>query len=242
MWNQLRPVRITRGYLKFPDGSVLAETGDTKVICSATIEEKTPLFLKGTGQGWVTAEYGMLPGSTPTRMQREATRGRPGGRTLEIQRLIGRALRAVVNLGALGERTVWVDCDVIQADGGTRTASITGAFVAVVDALSAARESGLMQRLPVNDFLAATSVGIVDDTFLLDLAFDEDSRARVDMNVVMTGRGNMVEIQGTGERAPFSVAEMERLITLARDGITQLIEVEKAALGPLAMEVGRAGE
>ncbi len=238
-WNQLRPVKITRGYLKYSDGSTLVESGDTKVICTANLDEKPPSFLKGTGQGWITAEYGMLPGSTPTRSQREASRGRPGGRTLEIQRLIGRSLRAVVDLAVLGERTVWIDCDVIQADGGTRTASITGSFVALVEALDKARQRGLVEGIPVTDYLAAISVGIVEDTFLLDLAYDEDSRARVDMNLVMTGKGNIVEIQGTGERAPFSYSEMERLISLAREGIATLIDIEKQVLGPLAQEVGR---
>ncbi len=239
-WNQIRPVRITRGYLKFSDGAALVEAGDTKVICTANLDDKAPSFLKGTGQGWVTAEYGMLPGSTPTRSQREASRGRPGGRTLEIQRLIGRSLRAVVDLSALGEHTVWVDCDVIQADGGTRTASITGSFVAMVDALDKARNRGMFDLLPVRDFLAAISVGIVENTLLLDLAYDEDSKARVDMNLVMTGAGDVVEIQGTGERAPFSQSEMERLISLAREGVGALVEIERATLGPLAAEVGRA--
>jgi len=238
-WNQLRPVKIIRNYIKYPEGSVLIEMGDTKVICAASFEDRTPPFLKGTGQGWVTAEYGMLPSSTPARTAREVTRGRPAGRTMEIQRLIGRALRAVVDVTLLGERTVWVDCDVIQADGGTRTASITGAFVAVVDALAKARERGLIQTLPVTDFLAAVSVGIVNDCFLLDLSFDEDSKARVDMNVVMTGDGRIVEIQGTGEGAPFSQNEMARLFDLAREGIAYLVGVQKDALGPLAQEVGR---
>ncbi|MCR4399205.1 MAG: ribonuclease PH [Firmicutes bacterium] len=240
-WNELRPLRITRGYLKYSDGSALVEAGDTRVLCTANLEDKTPAFLKGTSHGWVTAEYGMLPGSTPTRSQREASKGRPGGRTFEIQRLIGRSLRAVVDLAALGERTLWVDCDVIQADGGTRTASITGAFVAVVEALDKARQRGVVQGLPVRDFLAATSAGIVEDTLLLDLAYDEDSRARVDMNLVMTGGGHVVEIQSSGEGAPFSLTEMERLISLAREGIASIIDAEKAVLGPLALEIGRGG-
>lgn len=237
-FSDLRPVRIQRNYIEHAEGSVLIEVGKTRVICTATVEEKTPPFLKGTGQGWVTAEYGMLPRSTPVRNQREATKGKIGGRTSEIQRLVGRALRSVVNLKALGERTIWLDCDVIQADGGTRTASITGAFVAMVDAMDGLRRSGVISAIPVTDFLAATSVGIVESRPLLDLCYDEDSRAEVDMNVVMTGNGRFVEVQGTGEQRPFSPEELSELLALAREGIARLIEIQKEALGPIAAEVG----
>ncbi|MEW6524885.1 MAG: ribonuclease PH [Bacillota bacterium] len=232
-----RPVRLTRGFTKFAEGSVLMEMGDTRVICTVSVEDRVPPFLKGAGHGWVTAEYSMLPGSTPTRTVRESARGRLGGRTMEIQRLIGRSLRSVVDLHALGERTLWVDCDVIQADGGTRTASITGAFVALVDALHRIRGDS-RGVLPLTDFLAAVSVGMVGDWALLDLDYQEDSMARVDMNVVMTGRGQLVEIQGTGEGAPFSPMEMEKLLGLARTGVERLLEAQRAALGELAAEVG----
>jgi ribonuclease PH len=236
--SELRPVAITRGFTRFAEGSVLIEVGDTRVLCNVSVEDKVPPFLKGMGQGWITAEYAMLPRATPTRTMREATRGRLGGRTMEIQRLIGRSLRAAVDLYALGERTLWVDCDVIQADGGTRTAAITGAYVALVDALAHIR-SDPGQSLPVLDFLAATSVGVIGDQAVLDLDYQEDSMARVDMNVVMTGRGQLVELQGTGEGAPFSPAELDRLLQLARDGIDRLIGLQREALGSLALEVGR---
>ena len=205
---ELRPVRITRKYIKHAEGSVLIEVGDTKVICTASVEDKPPQFLKGEGKGWVTAEYGMLPRATGIRTLREAARGKIGGRTYEIQRLIGRSLRAVVDLAALGERTVWLDCDVIQADGGTRTASITGAFIALVDALNNLREQGILSRIPISDFVAATSVGRLKRELILDLCYEEDSAAEVDMNVVMTGSGRFVEVQGTGEEASFTRQEM----------------------------------
>ncbi|HPZ90519.1 MAG: ribonuclease PH [Firmicutes bacterium] len=230
MNNQLRAVHITPGINKYAEGSVLIEWGDTKVICTATVEEKVPAFIKGTGQGWVTAEYAMLPRATETRNVRDAARGRIAGRTHEIQRLIGRSLRAVVDLKRLGERTLWLDCDVLQADGGTRTASLTGAFVAMVLAMEnlAARE--ILEVVPVTDFLAAVSVGIVDGKCLLDLQYQEDSMAQVDMNIVMTGRGEFVEIQGTAEGKPFTPAELEELLNLARTGIGMLVDKQAAAL------------
>lgn len=228
--DQMRPVNIIPGFIKHPDGSVLIEAGDTRVICTAMVEEKVPPFLKGSGTGWVTAEYSLLPGSTNTRTAREAARGRISGRTSEIQRLIGRSLRAVVDFKALGERTVWIDCDVIQADGGTRTASITGSFVALYLALEKLRERGMIAELPILDHVAAVSVGIVDDTPLLDLEYVEDSRAEVDMNVVMTGRGSFVEIQGTAEGRPFTDEEHAILIGMARKGIMELVQLQKEAV------------
>lgn len=228
--DQMRPVNIIPGFIKHPDGSVLIEAGDTRVICTAIVEEKVPPFLKGSGTGWVTAEYSLLPGSTNTRTPREAARGRISGRTSEIQRLIGRSLRAVVDFKALGERTVWIDCDVIQADGGTRTASITGSFVALYLALAKLRERGVIAELPILDHVAAISVGLVDDVPLLDLEYVEDSRAEVDMNVVMTGRGSFVEIQGTAEGRPFTDEEHAILISLARQGIMDLVQLQKEAV------------
>lgn len=236
--DQLRPVRITRNYIKHAEGSVLIEIGDTRVICTATVEDKVPLFLKGEGKGWITAEYGMLPRSTGVRTPREAARGKIGGRTCEIQRLIGRSLRSVVDLAALGERTVWLDCDVIQADGGTRTASITGAFVALVDALNRLKEQGQIDRIPVSDFVAATSVGRLNGRIYLDLCYEEDSAAEVDMNIVMTGSGRFVEVQGTGEEASFTRQEMDRMIELAAQGISRLILHQKEALGAAAAGIG----
>lgn len=230
---ELRPVSITRNYLKYPEGSVLIEMGDTKVICTASIEDKVPPFLKGGGKGWITAEYSMLPRSTPVRTPRDITRLRLNGRSCEIQRLIGRSLRAVVDLEKLGERTVWIDCDVIQADGGTRTASITGSFVAMADALRSLMEQGVLEEVPLRDYLAAVSVGKVEGELRLDLCFDEDSQAEVDMNVVMTGAGEFVEIQGTAEGKPFTGEEHELLLTLASEGIEQLIAIEKELLGDL---------
>ncbi len=230
-FDEPRPVNIIPGYTKFAPGSVLIETGDTRVICTASVEDKVPPFLKGTGTGWITAEYSMLPGSTPTRTAREATRGRISGRTSEIQRLIGRSLRAVVDLSALGERTVWIDCDVIQADGGTRTASITGAFVALYLALVKLKNEGIIERIPVTDYVAATSVGIVKGIPLLDLEYGEDSEAEVDMNVVMTGSGKFIEIQGTAEHNPFSCEELDELLRLAKKGISLLIAKQKEVLG-----------
>ncbi len=238
-WDEPRPVRIERSYIKHAEGSVLVEVGDTRLICTATVEDKVPPFLKGTNKGWVTAEYGMLPRSTPERTPREASRGRQGGRTFEIQRLIGRSLRSVTLLGSLGERTIWLDCDVIQADGGTRTAAITGSFVALVDALQHLRSSGVLEYLPLTDFVAAISVGLVDGIPLLDLRYEEDSRAQVDMNVVMTAGGRLVEIQGTGEQAPFTQEEMEQMLRLAHSGIGMLVEVQRRVLGELAAEIGK---
>lgn len=229
--DELRPVKITKNYIKHAEGSVLIEVGDTKVICTATVEEKIPGWLKGTGKGWVTAEYGMLPRSAQVRIPRESAKGRITGRTYEIQRLVGRALRSVVDLEKLGERTVWLDCDVIQADGGTRTASITGAFVALADALAGLKQQGLIEGIPVNDYLAAVSVGKVADTVLLDLAYDEDSRAQVDMNVVMTRGGKFVEVQGTAEESPFSREELDELLGYAEKGIIELVKMQQAALG-----------
>ncbi|MCL6634891.1 MAG: ribonuclease PH [Peptococcaceae bacterium] len=239
--DQLRPVRITRNYNKYAEGSVLIEMGDTRVICTATVEDKAPLFLKGEGKGWVTAEYGMLPRATGTRTPREAARGKVGGRTYEIQRLIGRSLRSVVDLAALGERTILLDCDVIQADGGTRTASITGAFVALVDALNRLKEQGLLNRVPVRDFVAAVSVGRLKDQVILDLCYEEDSAADVDMNIVMTGSGRFVEVQGTGEEASFTRREMDEMIELAAQGIGRLIACQKEALGDAAAGIREGG-
>ena len=227
---ELRKIQIVKNYIKHAEGSVLIEAGDTKVICTATLEEKTPPFLRGSGKGWVTAEYGMLPRSTGSRNPRESVRGRMGGRTHEIQRLIGRALRAVLDLTALGERTILIDCDVIQADGGTRTASITGAFVALADALRKMQDKRLIAKNPLNDFVAAVSVGMIAGVPMLDLNYHEDSRAEVDMNVVMTGAGSFVEIQGTAEGAPFTKAEMEQMLNLAAQGVQQLIGRQKEAL------------
>lgn len=237
--NELRPVKMTVNYIKFAEGSVLIEVGDTKVICAATIEEKVPPFMRGEGKGWVTAEYSMLPRATESRNIRESSRGKVGGRTMEIQRLIGRALRSVVDLQALGERTIWIDCDVIQADGGTRTASITGGFVAMVLAMGKLFKEKGLQRLPVNDFLAATSVGLVDEASLLDLCYAEDSKAKVDMNIVMTGSGKYVEIQGTGEEDPFSAEELHTFLELGKKGVEDLIQYQKDALGELAAYIGK---
>ncbi len=228
--DQLRCVRITRGYLKHPEGSVLIEVGDTKVICTATVEEGVPPFLKGQGTGWVTAEYSMLPRSTHARSQREAARGKIGGRTHEIQRLIGRSLRSVTDLEKLGERTLWIDCDVIQADGGTRTASITGAYVAMHDALKKLQMEGVFDEIPLIDSLAAVSVGIVGGEVRLDLDYEEDSRADVDMNFVMTGSGRYVEIQGTAETTPFAEDELEAMKRLAVKGIAELTEIQRKVL------------
>ena len=228
--NELREVRITRNYTKHAEGSVLIECGDTKVICTASVDEKVPPFLKGKNQGWVTAEYGMLPRSTGTRIQREAASGKQSGRTQEIQRLIGRALRAVVDLQKLGERTIQIDCDVIQADGGTRTASITGAFVALHDAVSKLLKQKAIASSPVMDFVAAVSVGICQGKPVLDLDYQEDSACDTDMNVVMTGSGGLVEVQGTAEGEPFTREQMDALLELAQSGVRQLIAKQKTAL------------
>lgn len=229
-YDQLRPVRIIPGYLKHPDGSVLIEAGDTRVICSAIVEDRVPPFLKGTGSGWVTAEYSLLPSSTETRTQREAAKGKISGRTSEIQRLIGRSLRAVVDLENLGERTIWIDCDVIQADGGTRTASITGAFVALSMALNKLHSNGIINEIPLIDFVSAISVGKVDGELILDLEYSEDFRADVDMNVVMTGSGEFIEIQGTAEGVSFSKQELDEMLALAYRGIVELIALQKQVL------------
>lgn len=228
--NALRPIKITPDFIPSAEGSVLIEAGNTRVIITATVEDSVPSFLKGTGKGWVTGEYGMLPRSTEERTPREASRGRQSGRTLEIQRMIGRTLRAVTDLKALGERTVWLDCDVIQADGGTRTASVTGAFVALALALERMVAAGMLRNVPLFDSLAATSVGIVNDELLLDLAYDEDSHAQVDMNVVMTGLGRFVEVQATAEGRPYTEQELQRLLELAASGIRRLIEAEQELL------------
>ncbi len=227
---ELRPVRIQRAVLKYAEGSALIELGGTRVLCAASVEEGVPQFLKGTGRGWVTAEYGMLPRATETRTPREASRGRQGGRTLEIQRLIGRSLRAVTDLDAFGERTVWIDCDVLQADGGTRTASITGAYVALVDAFRTLVARNVTSTVPVRDAVAAVSVGLVGGRALLDLDYREDSAADLDMNVVMTGRGEFVEVQATGEERPFTREHLDALLELAWTGIRQLLEVQQRAL------------
>jgi len=231
--NQLRTTTMTPNYLMHAEGSVLIEAGFTRVICTASVEDRVPGFLRNTGKGWVTAEYGMLPRATSTRMQREASSGKVGGRTQEIQRLIGRSLRSVTNLTALGERTIWIDCDVIQADGGTRTASITGAFVALALALEKLRARDVVKTIPLSDYVAATSVGIVDGEPLLDLAYDDDSRADVDMNIVKTGNGRFIEVQGTAEAEPFGREALMTLLDLADLGITQLVEKQRAIVGHL---------
>jgi ribonuclease PH len=228
--DQMRPLKITPDFISSAEGSVLIELGNTRVICTATIDDGVPGFLKGQGKGWVTSEYGMLPRATEERTPREAARGKQSGRTLEIQRLIGRSLRAVTDQEALGERTVWLDCDVIQADGGTRTASITGAFVAMAMAFDRLVAAGILKRTPLIDTVAATSVGLVDDRALLDLAYEEDSRAEVDMNVVMTGAGDFVEIQASAEARPFTGSEMQDLLALAAAGIRRLSEAQRALL------------
>jgi len=227
--DKIRKVNITRNYNKYAEGSCLIELGNTRVICTASIEESVPPFLKGTGTGWVTAEYGMLPRSCLTRIQR----GKDSGRTYEIQRLVGRSLRAVMDTRPIGERTIWIDCDVIQADGGTRTASITGSFIALADALHKLRKDGAISKIPVKDFVAATSVGIVNGELLLDLTYEEDSKAEVDMNIVMTGKGEFIEIQGTAERKTFNKEQMDKLLGLAQKGIAELIDIQKGLLKDL---------
>ncbi len=228
--DQMRPLKITPDFVPVAEGSVLIELGNTRVICTATVDDGVPSFLKGSGKGWVTSEFGMLPRATERRTPREAARGKQSGRTHEIQRLIGRSLRAVTNQEALGERTVWLDCDVIQADGGTRTASITGAFVALAMAMERLVAAGILKTLPLTDTVAATSVGMVDGRALLDLAYEEDANAEVDMNVVMTGTGKFVEVQATAEGQPFSGGEMQDLLALAAAGIRRLIEQQRAVL------------
>ena len=227
----LRPTRFTPHCSMHAEGSVLIEAGQTKVICTASAEDRVPMFLRGTGKGWVTSEYGMLPRATSTRTTREATAGKVGGRTQEIQRLIGRSLRAVTQLEKLGERTIWIDCDVIQADGGTRTASITGGFVALVLALEKLREAGTISRLPISDYVAAISVGIVGEMPVLDLAYEEDASAQVDMNVVKTGDGRFIEVQGTAEGDPFGQDALSELLRLADTGISQLVTLQREIVG-----------
>ncbi len=228
--DEMRPVKIIRGFIKNNEGSALVEMGNTKVICAATVEEKVPKFLKDSRQGWVTAEYGMLPRSTQVRTIRESRTGRISGRTHEIQRLIGRSLRSVVDLSDLGERTIWIDCDVIQADGGTRTAAITGAYVCLIDAIRFSLSNGIIEKTPVDEYLAAVSVGLVDGEPRLDLCYEEDSRADVDMNVVMTESDRFVEIQGTAEGMPFVRETHDKLLDLAQEGIKKLISIQKQAL------------
>jgi ribonuclease PH len=233
--DQMRPVNITPEFISTAEGSCLIEIGNTRVICTASIEESVPNWMRNSGKGWVTSEYGMLPRSTLTRTPRESARGRVGGRTHEIQRLIGRSLRAVIDLKRLGERTIWLDCDVIQADGGTRTASITGAFVALGLALQKLVEAGTITVLPIRDYVAATSVGIVDGEIMLDLAYEEDSRAEVDMNIVMTGSRRFVELQSTAEQHPFDADQLQKLISTAAKGVESLISKQKAVLGTVLL-------
>ncbi|MDO8525109.1 MAG: ribonuclease PH [Candidatus Omnitrophota bacterium] len=233
--DELRKIKITKNYIKYAEGSCLIEIGDTKVITTATVENTVPPFLKGKGKGWISAEYGMIPRSCKTRVQREASKGKLGGRTMEIQRLIGRSMRSVADLSKIGERTIWIDCDVIQADGGTRCASITGSFISVILALEKMREDGVIKGIPVSDYVAAVSVGMLDSNPILDLNYDEDSTAEVDMNIIMTGDGRFVEIQGTAEREPFKREDMNKLITLAGKGIDELIALQKKALQGIAI-------
>jgi ribonuclease PH len=230
---ELRPVTITPSYIKTADGSVFIEMGDTKVICTAKLEERVPPFLRNSGKGWITAEYGMLPGSSEQRIGRESARGKIGGRTHEIQRLIGRSLRAIADLKSLGERTIWIDCDVIQADGGTRTASITGAYVALAEGVKKWLAKGSIVANPLQDAVAAISIGIIDGKVLLDLCYEEDSRAEVDMNFVMTGSGKFIEVQGTAEHAPFTRKQMERMAEIAHGGIKELLQTQKKIIAAL---------
>ncbi|TVX97309.1 ribonuclease PH [Cohnella terricola] len=234
----LRPFAVTLHPNKYAEGSVLIEAGNTKVLCTASVEERVPPFLKGQGKGWVTAEYSMLPRATHTRNQRESAKGKLTGRTMEIQRLIGRALRSVVNLHALGERTITLDCDVLQADGGTRTTSITGAYIALALAIHKLSETTSFEKYPLTDYLASVSVGVIQEQPVVDLNYEEDSKAKVDMNVVMTGAGAFVEVQGTGEEAPFSRAEFDEMLSLADEGIRQLIEMQKQTLGTAGERIG----
>ena len=226
LFDQLRKVNITRNYIKYAEGSCLIELDNTRVVCTASVEESVPVFLKGTGSGWVTAEYGMLPRSCAVRIQRS----KDSGRSYEIQRLIGRSLRAVVEMKNMGERTIWIDSDVIQADGGTRTASITASFIALADAFNKLKKDGLINKIPLKDFVAATSVGIINGELVLDLTYEEDSQAEVDMNVVMTGRGELVEIQGTAEKKPFNKEQMDKMLELAKKGIYELINLQNSLL------------
>ena len=232
--DQIRPVRVTRNFTKHAEGSVLIEMGDTKVICTASIEEKVPPFLKGKGAGWVTAEYAMLPRATHDRSPRESVKGKQGGRTLEIQRLVGRALRAVIDTGRLGGRTIWIDCDVIQADGGTRTASITGSFIALADAVGVLKKKDLIKVNPLTDYLAAISIGKVGGQVMVDLAYEEDSHAEVDLNLVMTGAGQYVEVQGTAEKTPFNKKDMDEFLDLGWGAIRELVDLQKSLIGSLS--------
>jgi ribonuclease PH len=230
---QLRPLKITPSYIKTAEGSVLIEMGDTKVICTAKLEDRVPPFLRNSGKGWITAEYGMLPASSETRIGRESSRGRVGGRTHEIQRLIGRSLRTIADLRSLGEKTIWVDCDVIQADGGTRTLSITGAYVALAEATRKWRQRGILATDPIKDSVAAVSIGMIDGKILLDLSYEEDSKADVDMNFVMTGSGKFIEVQGTAETRPFTRKQMERMAEMAQSGIKELLREQKKVIASL---------
>ncbi len=241
-FNELREVKITRNYLLHPQGSVLIEMGNTKVICTAMLDDRVPPFLKGTNTGWITSEYSMLPGSTPNRKVRDSSRGRIDGRTQEIQRLIGRSLRTVVDLTKIGERTLWIDCDVIQADGGTRTASITGSFVAMVDAFYKAYRQGKIDCIPVSNYVAAISVGIGQNGAILDLCYEEDHKALVDMNIVMTEDSRLIEIQGTGEESTFTRDELNILLDLGEKGIKELIEMQSIALGDISKLIGEKEE
>ena len=238
---QIRPVKVTRNYTKYAEGSVYIEVGDTKVLCNVSVEERVPQFLKGSGEGWITAEHNMLPRSTGTRKVRDIARLKLDGRTMEIQRLIGRALRSVVDLKALGERTLWIDCDVIQADGGTRTTSISGAFIAMVDAINKIHKTKPFKVYPIRNFVAATSVGILNGEKILDLCYEEDSKAMVDMNIIMTDEGEFVEVQGTGEEKPFSRGELNELLDLGEKGIKQMIQVQKDSLKMDALWIGTGG-
>ena len=229
--DKIRKVTITRNYIKYPEGSCLIELGNTKVICTASVEETVPSFLRNSGTGWVTAEYGMLPRSCNSRIPR----GKDSGRTYEIQRLVGRTLRSVIDMKSLGERTIWIDCDVIQGDGGTRTASITGSFIALVDALQKLKKDGKIKSVPVADYVAATSVGILDGNLILDLCYEEDSKAEVDMNVIRTGSGDFIEIQGTAERKPFSKEKMDTMLELAKKGISELFIVQRKLVGDILL-------
>jgi len=237
-YDQARPIKITRNYTKYAEGSVLIEVGETKVICTASIEDKVPGFLKGKGEGWITCEYNMIPRATHVRKPRDISRLKMDGRTMEIQRLIGRALRSVVDLKAIGERTIWIDCDVIQADGGTRTSSITGAFVALVDAVNKIHKKAPFSVYPIREFVSAVSVGVVNGEKMVDLCYEEDSKAKVDMNIIMTDAGEFVEIQGTGEESPFSREELNQLLALGEKGIKQVIQVQKDTLKMDSLWIG----
>lgn len=231
--SSIRNIKVTENFIKYAEGSCLFEIGNTKVICTASVEEGVPVFLKGKGTGWITAEYSMLPRSCKTRVQREASKGKLGGRTQEIQRLIGRCMRAVCNMSKLGERTLWMDCDVIQADGGTRCASISGSFIALIMALKKLKCDGVVKNMPVTDYVAAISVGILKGKEVLDLNYEEDAKAEVDMNIVMTGSGKFVEIQGTAEHKAFSRKEMEKMLSLAKKGINKIIDIQKKTIGDI---------